>query len=303
MADPAHSSPAYGSALIFYARAHATAKLKSTLGLLTSLSLLRSAAIPPISTLDVQLASLLSEDRAALTLLARTDAEATALLAAHLSGYATLRRFYDLRDAATPRPLERKREAANCLVAVLESAADCIRGGLYDPEVEAVVSVDGVLALLGEAMPLLGLEKRIFTREQVFTLLRIVEDFESAPTRIQQNAESLLQASAKAYKSGGSGRSLEKSRSDLSSKSSGGLGGSSYDMLASSVMVQSMTSGGSGSAQSATGQGGAEAKRAWDWRKGLEAIGGETQAQKVVMLVRLALAKEVARGWGGQIIW
>ncbi|KAK4543936.1 hypothetical protein LTR36_004710 [Oleoguttula mirabilis] len=305
----AESTQAYGPALIYYARAHATAKLKSTLSLLISLSLLHSASSPARQDLDTQLSSLLSRERTALVNLARSDTEAASLLASHLSGYATIRRFYDLRDqdvapttssngAALLRPLERKREAAKALIAVTESAADCIRGGLYDPEVESVVPVDGVLALLGEALPLLGQPKRIFTKDQVYNLLRVVEDFATAPSRIRENAESLLQASINAYKDGGKiGMSelLKKSRSDLSSKSVR-LGGSSYDMLASSAMLQS---------QEKKGGKGAEAKRGWDWRKGLDGVGTtvDVGGEDVLMLLRLALAQEVARGLSGQINW
>lgn len=101
-------------------------------------------------------------------------------MAAQLSGYATLRRFYDLRDADTVkdaaeadvqddveaaarkpgmlRPLARKREAARALMAVIESAADSIHGGLYDPENESVVQVDALMALLCEALPLMNRE-------------------------------------------------------------------------------------------------------------------------------------------------
>nr|POE79858.1 nucleoporin nup85 [Quercus suber] len=300
------SNPSYGSALIYYARAHATAKLHSTLALLTSLCLLHSAAVPDASTMDAQLTSLLSQGRAALVRLSRVDSEAATMLASHISGYASLRRFYELRDqdvvAATEarvayRPLERKRQAGTALVQVLASAADCIHGGLYDPSVESVVSVDGVLALLGEALPLLGQPTRIFTREQVFTLLRIVEDFATAPGRIRARAEDLLHAAVKAYREPSVSTSglLKKSHSDASSRQ-GGLGGSSWDLLAESVLVQSMESGRSGK--------GGEVQRAWDWRRGLDGLGGQTVgAHQVLLLLRMSLAQEVARGWSGALNW
>lgn len=274
------------------------------------MSLLHSASSPARQDLDTQLSSLLSKERSALVNLARSDTEAASLLASHLSGYATVRRFYDLRDqdinpaagsntSAPLKLLERKREAAKALIAIMESAADCVRGGLYDPDVESVVPVDGVLALFGEALPLLGQPKRIFTKDQVYSLLRVVEDFATAPSRIRENAESLLQASVNAFRDGGArmGKSadlLKKSRSDLSSKS--GLGGSSYDMLASSVMMQS---------QEKKGGRAVEVARGWDWRKGLDGISGtmDVGGDEVLMLLRVALAQEVARGWSGQINW
>lgn len=79
----------------------------------------------------------------------------------HFSGYATLRRFYETRDEGfTPkergqrqrRPLARKMAAAEALVAVIRSSCDSIYGGLYDPDRDSAVQVDGLLALLGEAL-------------------------------------------------------------------------------------------------------------------------------------------------------
>ncbi|KAK4899844.1 hypothetical protein LTR49_027581 [Elasticomyces elasticus] len=278
---------AYGFALIYYARAHATSKLQSTLALLTSLCLLHSTAVPAQAELDPQLASLLSGNRTVFVTLARIGTDAATLLASHLSGYATLRRYQELRDQDVDgHPLERARGTANTLIAVLESAADCIRGGLYDPEIESVVPVDGVLALLGEVLPLLGQKKRVFTEEQVIALLRIVEDLATVPLRI------LLQATLTAHRDGATSASrsqlLSKSRSDLSESPAGGLGGSSYDMLASSVMVVSEEKNDLGVATTASG---------WDWREGLDKRGGSEVGQKeVLMLVRVALVRRWREG-------
>lgn len=278
--------------------------MKDALALLTSLCLLHSAAIPAQVDLDTTLFSLLSRDRTALVQLARADADAARLLASHLSGYATVRRFYELRDReagvvsgkGSGGTLERTRSAASALVAVLESASDCIRGGLYDPEIESVVPVDGVLVLLGECLPLLGQAKRVFTREQVFGLLRVVEDFETSPSRLRENGGSLLQASMTAYR-GGSSASMTGTGSSSGSRSEL-MGGSSYDMLASSTMVRSQQEKGK------KGGKGVEVMRAWDWRKGFDAVAGmDGGAREVLLLVRTALAREVGRGWTGQISW
>jgi len=306
LASTTHS---YGPALIYLARARSPAKLNSTLGLLASLCLIHSSAYPAPADLDPQLASLLSGPRTALVALARTDADAANLLASHLSGYATLRRFYQLRDQGqgsvdaqeSLRPLARAREAAKALLAVLASASDCIRGGLYDPDTESVLPVDGVLALLGELLPLLGQRKRVFSQEQVFFLLRVVEDFASAPSRVREDAEELFGACLGAYREEGGSASvtLRKSRSDLArSSASGGLGGSSWDMLASSTMAVSRS--GERAAAVVAGWG-------WDWRKGLESIGttmeGEGAGRDVIVMVRTALAQEVAKGWTGGNGW
>ena len=132
--------------------------------LLITMSLVQSAAYPPTAALDSQLNSLLNDRHATLKQLAYIDREAAELIASHLSGYATLRKFYELRDESDEddataksglRPLARKREAAKAVVGLIESAADSIHGGLYNSEVQGVVQVDTLLALMGEALPLM----------------------------------------------------------------------------------------------------------------------------------------------------
>ena len=163
----ASSSQNYGQALLYYARAHSEAQLQSTLDLLLSTSLVRSAAYPPPSDLDPQLRDLLSNQTGVLTQLARVDNEAARLLADKSSGYATLRRFYELRDETDDgedgenafksglRPAARKKEMVKGLVALAESAGESIRGGLFDANSSGVVQVETLLSLLGEALPLL----------------------------------------------------------------------------------------------------------------------------------------------------
>ena len=309
----AERTPApYGSALIYYARAHATRKLRDTLSFLISLCVLQCAALPPQLVMDLQLESLLSKERSALVRLARVDVEAAALLSRNLSGYATLRRFYELRDqdvnptdsiTARMGPLERKREAAKALVAVIDSASDCIKGGLFDPEVEGVVAVESLLVLLGEVLPLLGQHKRILEMKHVLGLMGVIEDFEAVSERIRQGAESLLHAAMNAY--GGGVTKLQKSKSNLSNISgSGQLSGSSWEDLAESayLMLQSAHSAESGGSSSSGKKGKPlEVPRGWDWRKGLDAVvgtGTDVGAREVIMMLRTALAREVARSWG-----
>lgn len=293
----------YGRALIYYARAHATSKLTSTLSLLISLSLLHSTAMPTEETLDPTLRSLLSKERTSLVDLARHDTEAATLLSSCLSGYATVRRFYKLRDQdITPalpsisakqlRPLERTRAAAAALIAAIESASDCIRGGLFDPEIESVVPVDGLLALLGEALPLLGQEKRTFTQAHIYSLLRVVEDVDTVSGRVRQGGEELVSAAMRSFRSSASASSAgrtTRSKANLA----GSLSGSSWDMIAShSTFGQAAKTGKD------------DVKRAWDWRKGLDAVvGAEVKSQDVLLLLRTALAREVARGWSGGLGW
>jgi len=156
----ANESEEYGLALICYARAHSRRKVKSVLDLLTSYCLVQSRAYPAAADMDEQLRSLIEQPKTCLTAIAAVDDEAARILQFYFSGYATLRRFYEIRDEAVtlkegqqPRytPLERKKAAAAALTAVIRSAADSIYGGLYDPDRDTALQVDGLLALLGEA--------------------------------------------------------------------------------------------------------------------------------------------------------
>jgi hypothetical protein len=146
---------------MYYARAHAALKIQEVLRVLVAHCLVKSIAYPPPADLDNSLSSLITSPKQTLTKLASLDSEAAQLLSNNLSGYATIRKFYDLRDQEVMlktgekplhRPMARKRAAANALTVIISSAASSIRGGLYDPEVETVVQVDVLLPLLGEAL-------------------------------------------------------------------------------------------------------------------------------------------------------
>lgn len=135
--------------------------MKDVLDLLVSLSVVQSVAFPPLSSLDHNLKALISWPKESLDQLAELDEEAAAILHTYLTGYATLRNFYGLRDeeihrneGETPNsnPAARKKKAVAALLAVINSAADSIHGGLYDENRGSVVQVDGLLALLGEAL-------------------------------------------------------------------------------------------------------------------------------------------------------
>lgn len=151
----------YGDAILYYARAHAASKIQEVLRALVAHCLIKSIAYPPLNELDGSLKKLITSPKKSLTELASVDSEAAELLSNSLSGYATIRKFYDLRDEEVlladghkpaHRPMARKRTAANALAVIISSAASSIRGGLYDPEVETVVQVDVLLPLLGEAL-------------------------------------------------------------------------------------------------------------------------------------------------------
>ena len=91
-----------------------------------------------------------------------------------------------------------------------------------------------------------------------------MEDFDTAPSRIREGAEDLFRASVSAYHGGTSSLSsqqLKKSTVGSSMSASGLLSGSSsWDMVLSSNLVGGVES--------------LNAGRGWDWRKGLDGVGG-----------------------------
>lgn len=198
-----------------------------------------------------------------------------------LSGYATLRKFYEIRDGEGGGGAEtsRKRRAAAALVAVVASSDDNIRGGLYDEGRDAVVSEDFLLALLGEAMPLVGQSPPALTPEQMDVLLKAIEDLETVGTRVFTSCEEffrLVLSSAQGLKG--------STPADLMQSSTGSLGGSFVMLSGSSVLASRL--------QKTVGA--ARGPRGWDWRAGLPAGAG---AADVLRILRLGLSKELAGVW------
>jgi len=94
----AESTHKYGEALWYYALAHKTEKVRDVMDLLISYSLVQSTAFPPASELDEYLRQFVSSPKATLVDLSKMDVDAAELLRSSLSGYATLRKFFELRD-------------------------------------------------------------------------------------------------------------------------------------------------------------------------------------------------------------
>jgi len=281
--------------LWYYALSHKPHKVKDVLDLLTSYSLLQSTSYPPTVELDDYLERLILSPKDALIKLSEMDVEAAELLHKNLSGYATLRKFYALRDEELSHPnnqrprqgaIARKEEAAAALLAVITSSDDYIRGGLYDEEREAVVSVDFLLALLGEAMVFVNNPKFSITVPQIDILLKAIEDIQTVGPRVYEACNEFLKtviASGQGLKGSSPNDMLRKSSSNVSGTSSFSLVGSS--MLASQFK-QSM--GGSGVLVRGN------IKRGWDWRSGITAT---TTSEDVLRILRLGLAKDLARAW------
>jgi hypothetical protein len=219
------------------------------------------------------------------------------MLSNHLSGYATIRKFYDLRDQEllnsgdkpAHRPMARKRAAANALSVIIASASSSIRGGLYDPDIETVVQVDVLLPLLGEALVFVNQPKRTLTLRHLYSLLAAIEDLDTAPSMIRSQCEEVLSTTLAAAHDSSSGAqyTLQKSTSNLTTASSqfsliefGSTDGAPLSTEGSAVLVQ----GGRVD----------ESRRAWDWRRG---FGKAATGEDVTRLLRLGVAREIARAF------
>ncbi|EAW10924.1 putative nuclear pore complex subunit Nup85 [Aspergillus clavatus NRRL 1] len=320
------NSEDYGLALVCYARAHSRRKVKSVVDLLISYSLVQSLAYPASANLDEQLEALIRDPKLCLSAIAASDEVAADILQFYFSGYATLRRFFETRDETIglkegqrPRfkPLARRRAAAGALVAVISSAADSIYGGLYDPDRDSAVQVDGLLTLLGEALAFINQPTPILSVPQQFAILSAIEDLETVTPRVFAQCEECFRSTLIEYSSGrasSGGRSsaesyvlppspralLKKSVSSLTASSTFSFIGS--DMIESAKNRTMSTSGSISSSAVLVPRPGDEGhkgqERGWDWRAGLpEDIKGE----EVLKILRLGLARGLSFGALGSV--
>ncbi|KAK4695287.1 hypothetical protein P7C71_g2436, partial [Lecanoromycetidae sp. Uapishka_2] len=294
----AENTDDYGTALVYYARARSQKRIKDVLDLLISLSLVDSIAFPPISDLDPNLHALIFTPEDSLAQLKEIDAKAAEILHTQLTGYAALRRFYDLRDEdVSPergqksglRPMARKRAAAASLLAVINSAADDIHGGLYDPDRGSVVQVDGLMALLGEAMVFVNQPKGPLALPQCFALLKAVEDLQTVTPVIYRRCEEFFRSTLVAFQ----GRVAPASPRELLKKTMSSMtSAGSFSLVGSSMLESDSNVGMSGSR--ALVKPGEEERRGWDWRKGLDK---DAKGEGVLRILRLGLAKDIAEHW------
>ncbi|OAA59129.1 vitamin h transporter 1 [Niveomyces insectorum RCEF 264] len=269
--------------------------------------------------------------------LARRDLDAAELLGRMLSGYATLRQFYDLRDSAQYDylPLARRRTAAAAaLSAVIASADDSVRGGLYDGSRDTVVSEDFLLVLLGEALvfvetaiPMTSTTAPpantfttsssqvtappVISAETVDVLLKAAEDLQAlAGSRVYAACDEFFQvvrASAPGLQGSTPADLLQRSTSNLSS--GGNSAASSYVLAGSSLLASQLhrsmvggAAGGGGNAGSSSDNHNANGHppadgtvhRGWDWRSGLTA---RTTGAEVLQRMRHGLSRALARLW------
>ncbi|KAK1754499.1 hypothetical protein QBC47DRAFT_324535 [Echria macrotheca] len=281
----------YGEAMWYFALAHRPHKVCEVMNLLISYSLVQSTAYPPANELDDHLYRLLTDRNKTLEQCAKQDLEAAELLGKMLSGYASLRQFYDIRDGENSSLPSARQQAATALVSVIASSDDNIRGGLYDQTRDGIVSEDFLLALLGEATAFVTDPENTnvhfgkhaepaITLQQIDVMLKAIEDLQAVGSRVYNACEEFLQvvlAAASGLK-GSTPADLLKSTSSLSG--SYVLGGSS--MMASQLQ-KSLSAGG-----------GKNIRRGWDWRREMSA---RTSGEDVMRRLRLGLAKDLAALW------
>ncbi|EPS30939.1 hypothetical protein PDE_05893 [Penicillium oxalicum 114-2] len=305
------TSENYGLALVSYARAHNRRKVRAVVELLISFSLVQSRAYPAAADLDEQLRSLLKDPKLCLSTIASVNEEAARILQFYLSGYATLRRFYEIRDEALgleegqqPRfkPLARRRAAAKALAAVISSAADNIYGGLYDPDRDSAVQVDGLMALLGEALVFVNQPSPILSVSQQFTILSAIEDLETVTPRVYAQCEECFRSTLLSANST-SATASPPSPHALLKKSVSALSASTFSILGSDILesnrTRSATGFGSDSAKDSgalvprSGDESTDSSRGWDWRVGLPE---DTRGEDVLRMLRLGLARGLSVG-------
>lgn len=275
----------FGDMLWYYALAHRPGKIRDVLNGLMSISLAESTIYPPESELDNRLEALLKERTATLEQFAKQDLEAAELLGKMLSGYATLRKFYELRDQGSKgsqAPLARRQQAATALVFVIASADDNIRGGLYDNTRDAVVSEDFLLALLGEVSVFLNQNPTVITLSQVEVILKATEDIQTVGSRVYDAADAFFQIVLSAGQGKGS------TPADMMQMSASSLGGS-FVMTGSSMVASQLHKS---IRHSGVLRG--PIRRAWDWRK---TVPSSSSAADVLKKLRLDLTKDLANLW------
>lgn len=286
----------YGEAMWYYALAHRPGKVRDVMHFLIAYSLIQSTAYPPPAELDDYLRRLLKQRKTTLEQLATQDLEAAELLGKMLSGYATLRKFYETRDDESIPQARRYKSAATALAMVIASSDDNIRGGLYDASRDAIVGEDFLLALLGEMLVFVNHSPHnhtsgsssspLLTLDQLDILLKAVEDIQTVGGKVYETAKDFFQlvlASAPALLKGSTPADLMKKAGPGSMSLSGA------SMLAS--QLHRSVAGGGQAGPLVSKQ---NAKRGWDWRYGLDY---STTADDVLRVLRLGLTKDLAKLW------
>jgi hypothetical protein len=246
---------------------------------------------------------LILKPKATLLDLNKEDQEAAEILSNHFSGYATVREFYDIRDDDSKKDHAfRKKTAASTLLTIIASAADNIQGGLFDQENPAVIPVDGLLVLLGEASIFINQTPRLLTHANLLTLLRAIEDLSTVHPRILASCTECLGstlASAHGAPAPDPRDLMKKSISDLTASTAFSQS-TGFSLVGSSMLgSKPALKGSSYAAVTATGTTNAKGnqnirKRGWDWRSNFPQ---DLTPERLFKKLRLGLAEEVGRAW------
>ena len=134
--------------------------------------------------------------------------------------------------------------------------------------------------------------QRVLTFAQLNTLLKITEDLETVNPHVYNRCETTFKATlADAHDSTPSSpQMLRKSISNMTTSSHFSMVGSS--MFRSQSLNRNDTGASSASSSGVLVK--APVKRAWDWRANLQK---DTPPDVVLRILRLGLAKDIARGW------
>lgn len=199
--------------------------------------------------------------------------------------------------------MARRKAAISTLIAVINSAADNIHGGLYDPDRGAIVPVDGLLTLLGEALVFVNQPKRELSLSQCVDLLKAIEDLQTATSRVYEQCKECFRCTL----TNGHPRQ-HRNRLDVkgmlkTSISNTTASSSSAFSLIENSMMDSETRESTGSegvmVDMVECPGGAvprrnDIRRGWDWRKGVSA---DASGAELLRMMRLGLARDMARAW------
>lgn len=125
--------------------------------------------------------------------------------------------------------------------------------------------------------------------------MRAAEDLQTAPSLVYAQCEEHLQAAlAHAHGSTGTGNSNNVEPPRSLKKSISNLTASSYSIMGSTSGVLPSSTEGSGILVGESGALSKDAKRGWDWRRGLQR---GAKGKEVCGFLRVRAAQELARAW------
>ena len=130
--------------------------------------------------------------------------------------------------------------------------------------------------------------KSILSLRQCFAVLKAIEDLQTVTSRVYAQCEECFRAATAAFE----GRSAPAAPRELLKKSMSSMTSAGSFSLVGSSMLDSRTTEGSGSRALIKPEEGK--RRGWDWRKGLAK---DARGDDVLRILRLGLAKDIARHW------